>query len=194
VDRIFGKHGIDRAEAERFLRQVTERDGDDNVVGALVLSHKQHPHRFTVSGIQMTAWCAQDTLFLPVMLQRTATVESESPLSKEKIRMTVGPEGVQEVSPPGAVMSMVIVDPDTTALNTPKEIQMAFCRMIHFFVSPQEVEEWVAGRDEVVSDSGWKFDLGVAPSRNGHSIMRRGQGKARLVRDRGSASHRPGAW
>ncbi len=47
---------------------------------------------------------------------------------------------------------------------------------------------------EVVSDSWWKFDLGVAPSPNGHSIMRRGQGKARLVRDRGSASHRPGAW
>ena len=46
----------------------------------------------------------------------------------------------------------------------------------------------------VVSDSWWKFDLGVAPSPNGHSIMRRGQGKARLVRDRGSASHRRGAW
>jgi alkylmercury lyase len=149
VDQIVGKLGIDRAEAERFLRQVTERDDDDNVVGVLGLSLKQHPYRFTVNGNQMTAWCAQDTLFLPVMLQRTATVESESPLSKEKIRMTVGPEGVQEVSPPGAVMTMVIVDPDTAALDTPKEIQMAFCRMIHFFVSPQEVEEWAAGRDDI---------------------------------------------
>ncbi len=149
VDKIVGKLGIDRAEAERFLRQVTERDDDDNVVGVLGLSLKQHPYRFTVNGNQMTAWCAQDTLFLPVMLQQTATVESESPLSKEKIRMTVGPEGVQEVSPPGAVMTMVIVDLDTAALDTPKEIQMAFCRMIHFFVSPQEVEEWAAGRDDI---------------------------------------------
>ncbi len=161
VERIVGKLGIDRAEAERFLRQVTERDGDDNVVGVLGLSLEQHPHRFTVSGIQMTAWCAQDTLFLPVMLQRTATVESESPLSKEKIRMTVGPEGVQEVSPPGAVMSMVIVDPDTAALNTPDEIQMAFCRMIHFFVSPQEVEAWAAGRDDIETLSlAEAYDLG----------------------------------
>ena len=61
-------------------------------------------------------------------------------------------------------------------------------------------EEIARHRDElamidwVVSDSWWKFDLGVAPSPNGHSIMRRGQGKARLVRDRGSASHRRGAW
>ncbi len=161
LDRIVGKLGIDRAEAERFLRQVTERDGDDNVVGALGLSLKQHPHRFTVSGIQMTAWCAQDTLFLPVMLQRNATVETESPLSKEKIRMTVGPEGVQDVSPPGAVMSMVIVDPDTAALNTPDDIQMAFCRMIHFFVSPQEVEAWAAGRDDIETLSlAEAYDLG----------------------------------
>ncbi len=161
LDRIVGKLGIDRAEAERFLRQVTERDGDENVVGALGLSLKQHPHRFTVSGIQMTAWCAQDTLFLPVMLQRNATVETESPLSKEKIRITVGPEGVQDVSPPGAVMSMVIVDPDTAALNTPDDIQMAFCRMIHFFVSPQEVEAWAAGRDDIETLSlAEAYDLG----------------------------------
>ena len=31
---------------------------------------------------------------------------------------------------------------------------------------------------EVVSDSWWKFDLGVAPGPYGHSIMRRGQGRA----------------
>ncbi len=26
---------------------------------------------------------------------------------------------------------------------------MGFCRMIHFFVSPQEVEAWAAGRDDI---------------------------------------------
>ena len=55
-------------------------------------------------------------------------------------------------------------------------------------------KQYTAEEKMVVSDSWWKFDLGVAPSPNGHSIMRRGQGKARLVRDRGSASHRRGAW
>ena len=47
--------------------------------------------------------------------------------------------------------------------------------------------------DSVVSDSCWKLGSGVAPSPQGHSIMRRGQGRARAVRDRESASHRPGA-
>ena len=63
---------------------------------------------------------------------------------------------------------------------------------VEIFRLEQWREKAIAGM--VVSDSWWKFDLGVAPSPNGHSIMRRGQGKARLVRDRGSASHRRGAW
>ena len=153
--------GIDPDASEQFLQTVAERDDDDNIVGALGLSLKQHPHRFIVGGTQMMAWCAQDTLFLPVMLQQTATVETESPVSKEKIRITVGPEGVKEVSPAGAVMSTVIFDPDSTDLNTPTDIQMNFCRNIHFFASGEEVERWAAGRSDIETLSlGEAFELG----------------------------------
>ena len=149
VDDIVAELGIDSDASEQFLRTVAERDDDDNIVGALGLSLKPHPHRFTVGGTQMTAWCAQDTLFLPVMLQQTATVETESPLSKEKIRITVGPNGVKNASPAGAVMSTVVFDPDSTDLNTPTGIQMNFCRNIHFFASGEEVEQWAAGRSDI---------------------------------------------
>ena len=161
VDGIIAELGIDADASEQFLQTVAERDDDDNIVGALGLSLKQHPHRFIVGGTEMTAWCAQDTLFLPVMLQQTATVETESPLSKEKIRITVGPQGVKEVSPAGAVMSTVILDPNSTDLNTPTEIQMNFCRNIHFFASEKEVAEWAAGRGDIETLSlDEAFDLG----------------------------------
>lgn len=161
VGRIVADLGTDRDEAEQFLRQVTERDNGDHIVGALGLSLKQHPYRFTVNGTQMTAWCAQDTLFLPVMLQQSATVESESPVSNEKIRLTVSPEGVQEVSPAGVVMSMVMFDPDRADLNTATEIQASFCCMVHFFASREEVKQWVADRDNIETLSlGEAFDLG----------------------------------
>ena len=161
VDGIVAELGIDADASEQFLQTVAERDDDDNIVGALGLSLKQHPHRFVVGGTEMTAWCAQDTLFLPVMLQQTATVETESPLSKEKIRITVGPHGVKEVSPAGAVMSTVILDPNSTDLNTPTEIQMNFCRNIHFFASEKEVAEWAAGRGDIETLSlDEAFDLG----------------------------------
>ena len=88
-------------------------------------------------------------------------METESPLSKEKIRITVGPEGVKEVSPAGAVMSTVILDPNSTDLNTPTEIQMNFCRNIHFFASEEEVEQWAAGRGDIETLSlDEAFDLG----------------------------------
>ena len=149
VDGIVAELGIDADASEQFLQTVAERDDDDNIVGALGLSLKQHPHRFIVGGTQMTTWCAQDTLFLPVMLQQTATVETQSPVSKEKIRITVGPEGVKEANPAGAVMSTVVFDPDSTDLNTPTDIQMNFCRNIHFFASGEEVEQWAAGRSDI---------------------------------------------
>lgn len=149
VNRIVAELGTNRDKSEQFLRRVTERDDDDNIIGALGLSLKQHPHRFTVNGIQMTAWCAQDTLFLPVMLQQPATVESESPLSKEKIELTVSHEGVLDASPASAVMSVVIIDPDKADLSSPADIMMSFCRMVHFFASREEAERWAAGRDDI---------------------------------------------
>lgn len=149
IKQIITELGIEPDSAEQFLRKVAERDDDDAVVGALGLSLKQHPHHFTVDGVEMTAWCALDTLFLPVMLQKTATVVSISPLDKQKIQLTVGPEGVLDFNPANAVMSAVIVDPDTDNLTTSNEIQMAFCRQVHFFASPAELEQWAAGRGDI---------------------------------------------
>ena len=149
VDGIVAELGIDPDASEQFLQTVAEHDDDGNIVGALGLSLKPHPHRFIVGGTRMTGWCAQDTLFLPVMLQQTATVETQSPVSKEKIRITVGPEGVKDVSPAGAVMSTVILDPENTDLDTPAGIQMNFCRNIHFFASGEEAEQWAAGRGDI---------------------------------------------
>ncbi len=161
VDEIVAELGIDPDASEQFLQTVAERDDDDNIVGALGLSLKQHPHHFIVGGMLLTAWCAQDTLFLPVMLQQTATVETQSPVSKEKIRITVGPDGIKDVSPAGAVMSTVIFDPESTDLNTPTDIQMNFCRNIHFFASEEEVEQWAAGRNDIETLSlDEAFDLG----------------------------------
>ena len=59
------------------------------------------------------------------------------------------------------VMSMVILDPDSTDLNTAGEIQMNFCRNIHFFASGEEVEQWAAGRGDIETLSLEEaFDLG----------------------------------
>jgi alkylmercury lyase len=122
VDRIVADLGSDPEEAHKLLREVTERDADNNVVGIMGLSLNDTPHRFYVNGARMSAWCAEDTLFLPAVLDQTATVESKSPVTRGKVRLTVSPQGVEEVDPAGAVVSIVIVDPDDANMGSVEAI------------------------------------------------------------------------
>lgn len=135
--------------AHGFLRPLTERDAADAVIGVFPgLSLGNHPHRLSVNGRQMSAWCAEDTLFLPALLGQTATIESTSPLSRVPVRLTVRPDGVMKVSPPEAVLSIAIVDGDTT-LTAVEAIWMTFCRNIHFFATREEAVLWAAERDDI---------------------------------------------
>lgn len=149
VGRLIAGLGIDRDDAHRFLREVTERDADDNIVGACGLSLNRTPHRFTINGVRLSAWCAEDTLVLPAMLDQTATVESRSPASGETIRLTVSPQRVEAVNPAGAVVSMVVVDPDAAEMSSVEAIWSAFCHHIYFFASREEAVRWAAGRDDI---------------------------------------------
>jgi alkylmercury lyase len=157
--------GLGPDEAQAFLREVTERDAADRIIGVMGLSLGEHPHRFWVNGQRLSTWCAEDTLFLPALLGQPATVESTSPLSRKPIRLTVGPDGVQAVDPPRAVVSIALVDPDQVAFGSVEAIWMTFCRHIHFFASREEAERWAAGRSDIAiltSDEGYRMGRHLA--------------------------------
>src|SRR5437016_3083939 len=59
VDQMITDLDLARDEVDRFLRQITERDVEDAIVGIMGLSLNEHPHRFTVNGVSLTAWCAE---------------------------------------------------------------------------------------------------------------------------------------
>ncbi len=149
VDRIVADVGSDPEEADKLLREVTERDADNNVVGIMGLSLNDTPHRFYVDGTRMSAWCAEDMLFLPAVLDQTATVESKSPVTREKVKLTVSPQGVEEVDPAAAVVSIVIVDPNDANMSSVEAIWGTFCHHTFFFDSREEAERWAAGRDDI---------------------------------------------
>ena len=149
VDQIVADVGIDPEEAHKLLREVTERDAHNNIFGILGLSLNDTPHRFYVDGTRMSTWCAADTLKLPPVLDQTASVESVSPVSGEKVRLRVSPQGVEEVDPAGAVLSIVIVDPDDANMGSVEAIWGTFCHHLFFFASREEAERWSAGRDDI---------------------------------------------
>jgi alkylmercury lyase len=149
VDRFIADLGIAPDAAGQFLRDVTERDAQDRIVGAMGLSLQDHPHRLSVDGVALSAWCAEDTLFLPAILQQTVSVESPSPVDGRPIRLRVSPERVKEVSPAGAVVSLVLVDPSREHMTSVEAIWSAFCNHIHFFATRDEAEGWATGRDDI---------------------------------------------
>jgi alkylmercury lyase len=149
VDQIVADVGIAREDADRLLGEVTERNSDGNIFGVLGLSLNDSPHRFYVNGTRMSTWCAADALFLPPVLDRTASVESVSPVSGEKVRLTVSPQGVEAVDPTGAVLSIVIVDPADANMGSVEAIWGTFCHHLFFFASREEAEHWAAGRDDI---------------------------------------------
>lgn len=117
------------------------RDAQRRIVGFWGLSIEAaytSPHRLTIDGRALSAWCAWDTLFLPQILGKTAEVESGSPAGGEPIRLRVSPKRVERIEPPGATMSFLL--PKTEDVK--KDVVTSFCYFIHFFPSRQAGNVW----------------------------------------------------
>src|SRR5262249_41893261 len=104
------------------------RDENDSIIGFWGLSIAEMPHRLLVNQVNLYAWCAWDTLFLPAILNAVARVESKDPANGQTIRLTVTPEGVSEQSHPEIAVSFLVP-------NGPFEgdVIMSFCHYVHFF-------------------------------------------------------------
>jgi alkylmercury lyase len=84
-----------------------ERDEAGRIVGA-ALTTKRTPHAIGIGGRQLFAWCALDTLFIPGLLGEDGEVESTCPVSQLPVRLSVTPDGVRTVDPPGSVLTVVL--------------------------------------------------------------------------------------
>ena len=142
--------GIPFERADEFLRQITERDPDDNIIGLVGLSLNQEwAHRFNINGRSLRTWCAWDTLFLPAMLDESVVVESESPLSGTAVRLTVTPNEVESTSPEAAVVSIATIDPEVHDVSSVEAIWGNFCHQVYFFPSADEAQEWAQGKSNI---------------------------------------------
>ena len=149
VTHLIAGLGIAPDAARQFLREVTERDADDQIVGALGLSLSNHPHRVVVEGVALSAWCALDTLFLPALLRQSGTIESPSPMTGNVIQLRVSPTLVEEVTPTNAAISFALVDLADERMSSVEAIWGVFCNHVHYFSTREEGERWASGRDSI---------------------------------------------
>jgi alkylmercury lyase len=110
-----------------------EFDKDGNIVG-VGLTLVPTPHIYKIDSHKLYAWCAADTLSLPVILKQNAEIESSDPITGEKIHITVTPDRVEKVEPKTAVVSCV----------DPTNIRGSWDHYVHFFSSPKTASKWIA--------------------------------------------------
>jgi alkylmercury lyase len=126
---------VEDVEAALESQISAERDDRERLVG-LALTLRPTAHRFTVDGRTLFAWCASDTLMVPVILGRPALVDSTCPQTGQAIRIQVTPDAIRRVDPPDAVVSAV------RPLGHLVDVRSTTCDHGHFFSSMAATAAW----------------------------------------------------
>lgn len=136
--------GLDSRFVEELLDGVPGllRDDRGRIISFLGLSLTETPHRLEGGDPTLYAWCAWDTLFLPRLIDRTARVRSACRQTGEPISLTVSPDAVEELSPPSALVSMLVPED-----GFGYDVIESFCHHVHFFTRRQAGEAWLAERE-----------------------------------------------
>lgn len=77
-----------------------------------------------------------------VLIGHTAYIESSDPVTEEKIRLVVTPQGIERIEPESAVVSWV-------NSADPTNIRESVCRQVHFFSSSETAARWLAKRPQI---------------------------------------------
>lgn len=121
-----------------------EVDDQGNLVGA-ILSLVPTNHQISMNGKQLYAWCAYDAIYAPGVVGKTAEIFSSDPMTGEAIHALITPDGVSEVQPSDAVVSVLGADADMVGgPNSPR------CSQMLFFGSRDSAEMWAKDRPGIV--------------------------------------------
>lgn len=134
-------HRTEEAVSQGLQRLTNvERDEQGRIVAAVGLSLLPTPHHFTVAERPLYTWCALDTLMYPALLGASATVSSPCPVTGVQIHLQVTSEGVQQLDPSDAVISLVVPKAEVASCD----IRGSFCNIVHFFASREAAETWAS--------------------------------------------------
>jgi alkylmercury lyase len=129
IARVLGQPEAQLEAAIATLPWVV-RDDRARVVGFWGLALIQTPHRLRVGGRDLFAFCAMDALYLPFLLGERIGIESTCPTTGQPIALSVSTEGLSDVSPPGAVVSIRV--PAEGLSGESSQVIKDACHFIHF--------------------------------------------------------------
>ncbi len=143
TEAIAGAVGVPVARVEAALESWpgVYRDDARRVAGfwGVGIMPLDPEYSLQIDGKTSYAWCALDTLFIPPLIGKTVSVQATDPVNGQRVSLVVDGDGVREVTPPGAVVSMLIPDGPFGY-----DVIESFCHKVLFFVSEKSGRSWVA--------------------------------------------------
>jgi alkylmercury lyase len=117
-------------------RGRVEIDDRGNLIGA-ILSLNPTTHQVTIADRRLYAWCAFDALYAPGVVGKPAQIVSVDPVTDETIRVSMTSDGVDNVQPESAVVTVVGAGADMRSGP-----ESARCTQMLFFGSRETAERW----------------------------------------------------
>jgi alkylmercury lyase len=114
-------------------------DSHQRITGFWGLALAEMAHRITVEATTTFAWCAFDPLFILPLLGTTGSVTSRCPITAEPVSLTITPEGIRDLTPGEAVVSMLAPTGRFDA-----QVRTTFCHYVLFFASPEAGRAWTS--------------------------------------------------
>jgi hypothetical protein len=90
--------------------------------------------------------CALDTLLFSMLTGHSTRVVRTCPATGKQIRLTMTPQGIEDLDPQGAVLSLRLPGRETSASNAGETI----CAYGHFFVDREHASAWPSLHAEAV--------------------------------------------
>jgi alkylmercury lyase len=146
---------VDRPESEvsaalagPVFDSLVYRDDGGRIIGFSglgVAELGETVHRLRLEdGHEVYAWCAGDSLFLPIALGVEMRIESRCPVTGETISFLGSPSGFRDLNPPDAVMSILTPEEIGARVERGEDVIQGLCHWLFFFASEEAAREWTS--------------------------------------------------
>lgn len=124
--------------------ECNDREGITAFIGLSITPEK---HKLIVEGETFYTWCAFDALFLPELLGKEAEIITDCPASGAEIRVRLTQKALLDITPAGAVMSLVAPDKDAYS----QDLRGSFCCKVNFFRDRDAFTAWKPADQEITA-------------------------------------------
>ena len=122
-------------------------DTEFNVQGHIVgwgITLVPTQHQFMLAERTLFTWCAFDTVLFPPLLALEAHIQSTCSASGQPITFVATPDGIRDVFPKTAVLSLIL---PTDRCDC---VRGTFCQQSLFFQSEQVASSWLTAHPEAI--------------------------------------------